>query len=205
MSKGWSVALLLSLCSFSAGCEILPELRLGEDIGIPKVSGSTTIAIPQDYKCGDPITDPNDRYQVTSSGDQASCTFSFKQDVTVVTAEDYSSKPELKGAQVINSIDLVVEKFAVRDPATGKAPGGLKSVDGKAFGITVLTQEDLQQTPPFTKTVDGPPVDELKAQVQAQEDIVIPIDVTVVVALDPAPPAEVALDFEAQPVLVVGF
>lgn len=203
MSKRWSIALLASL--MATGCEVLPELRLGEDIGIPRISGSTTIQIPQGYTCGDPITDPNGKYQVTSKGDQASCTFSFQQDVTVVAAEDYASKPELEGVQVVSAIDLVVDKFAVRDPATGKAPGGLESVDGKAFGITVLTQEDLTLTPPFTKTVTGPPVDALKDQVQAKEDVVIPLDVTVVVALEPAPPAEVSLDFEAQPVLVVGF
>lgn len=204
MSNRWIRALLLSL-PLAAGCGVIPDLRLGEDAGIPVVSGSTTIAIPQDYKCGDPITDPNEKYTVTSSGDQASCTFVFKQDVTAIAASDYSSRPELEGARAVNGIDLEVEKFAVKDPATGKEPEGLKSVDGKAFGITILTQEDLKQTPPFTKTIEGEPVEALKSQVQAKQDIVIPIDVTVVVALEPAPPAELALDFEAQPVITIGF
>jgi hypothetical protein len=169
------------------------------------VSGSTTIAIPQGYVCGDPITDPNSKYTVTSSGDQASCKFSFKQDVVALTAEDYANNPQLEGAQAVNGLELVVDKFAVIDPATGKEPGGLEAVDGKAFGITVLTEKDFAQTPPFTKVVDGEPVDNLKAQVQARQDIVIPVDVTVIVALDPAPPAEIQLDFDAQPVLTIGF
>lgn len=204
MSNRWLLALAFSL-PFAAGCGVLPDVRLGEDVGIPKVSGSETIAIPQDYKCGDSISDADGKYTVTSSGDQESCTFSFRQDVTVLTAADYSSRPELQGAQAINGIDLEVEKFDVRDPATGEEPTGLKDVDGKAFGITILTEKDLDLTPPFTKTIEGEPVDALKSQVQAKQDIVIPIDVTVVVALTPAPPAEIALDFDAQPVLTIGF
>jgi hypothetical protein len=204
MSKRWLRAFALSI-PLAAGCGVLPDVRLGEDVGIPKVSGSTTISVPQDYQCGEPISDPNGKYTVTSKGDQASCTFSFRQDVTAIEAADYSSMPELEGARAVNGIELEVEKFAIRDPATGEQPDGLKDVDGKAFGITILTEEDLQQAPPFTKVVEGAPVDELKAQVQARQDIVIPIDVTVVVALEPAPPAQLAIDFEAQPILTMGF
>lgn len=205
MNHRWLCAFLVSASSLAAGCGVLPDVRLGKDFGIPEVSGSTTIAIPQDFKCGDAISDPNEKYTITTSGDQASCTFTFRQDVTAITAADYSSRPELEGARAVNGIDLEVSKFAVTDPATGKPPEGLKSVDGKAFGITVLTEEDLKQTPPFTVSVEGEPVESLKAQVQAKQDIVIPVDVVVVVALDPAPPAEIALDFEAQPVLTIGF
>jgi hypothetical protein len=204
MSNRWLRALIVSL-PLAAGCGVIPDLRLGADAGIPKVSGFTTIAIPQDYVCGDPITDPNSKYTVTSTGDQASCTFMFRQDVVALTADDYANNPQLEGAQAVNGIELVVDKFNVVDPATGEKPGGLKSVDGKAFGITVLTEEDFARTPPFSVTVDGPPVDELKAQVQAKQDIVIPVDVVVVVALEPAPPAQLQLDFDAQPVLLIGF
>lgn len=204
MSNRWLRALLFSL-PLAAGCGIIPDLRLGADAGIPKVSGSTTLAIPQDYKCGDPITDEEGKYTVESSGDQETCTFTFKQDVVALTSEDYANNPQLEGARAVNGLELAVEKFAVIDPATGAQPGGVKDVEGKAFGITVLTEEDLKQTPPFTVVVDGPPVDSLKAQVQAKQDIVIPVDVVVVVALTPAPPAEVRIDFEAQPVLTIGF
>ena len=47
--------------------------------------------------------------------------------------------------------------------------------------------------------------DALKAQVEAKEDIIIPVDVVVVVSLDPAPPAKLQLDFDAQPNLDIGF
>jgi len=122
-----------------------------------------------------------------------------------LASADYDSIPGLQGAQVVNGVDLDVTKFAVRDGATGKEPTGLKSLAGKAFGITVLTEEDLELTPPFTKTVEGEPVDALKTQVQNKQDIIIPIDVEVVVSLDPAPPEKLELDFDAQPNLTIGF
>jgi hypothetical protein len=78
-------------------------------------------------------------------------------------------------------------------------------VEGKAFGITILTEDDLTAKPPFTKEIEGPPVDALKAQLEAKQDIIIPVDVVVVVSLDPAPPAQLKIDFDAQPVLTVGF
>jgi len=205
MSNHWLRALMLSIVPLAAGCEVLPDLRLGEDVGIPPVSGSTVVSVPQDYQCGDPITDPNGKYQVTSSGTQESCTFTFRQDVTAIAASDYDNIPQLEGAQAINGVELVVEKFAISDKATGKEPEGLKDAEGKAFGVTILTEEDLARDPPFTVLVDGAPLEELKAQLQARQDIVIPLDVIVVVALDPAPPAELQIDFDAQPVITVGF
>jgi hypothetical protein len=190
---------------FAAACGVLPPVKLGADVGIPTISGSTEISIPQDYKCGDPITDPNGKYEVKSSGTAESCTFSFKQDVLAIESTDYDDIPALQGAQAINGVDIDVTKFAVKDGATGKQPTGLKDLDGKAFGVTILTKEDLGKTPPFTKSVSGAPLDSLKALVQAKQDIVIPVDVEVVVALTPAPPAKLLLDFDAQPNILVGF
>lgn len=204
MSNRWLAALFLTL-PLAAGCGVIPDVRLGKDVGIPAISGSTTISVPQDYTCGDPITDPNGKYTVTSKGTADACTFSFKQDVTAIAAADYSSIPELEGARVVNGVDLDVTAFAVRDSATGKEPAGLESLDGKAFGVTILTEADLDETPPFTKSITGEPIAALKSQVQAKEDIVIPIDVAVVVSLTPAPPEKLELDFDAQPNLTIGF
>lgn len=191
------------------GCDLLddvvPDITLGKDEGIPPVSGSTTIDVPQDYMCGAPITDPNAKYQVSSSGTQDACTFTFKQDVTALEAKDYSDRPELVGAQAINGVNIDVTKFAISDAATGAQPAGLQSVTGKAFGETILTKDDLAKKPPFTKEIEGPAVDALKDKVSNKQDIVIPIEVVVVVALTPTPPAQLKLDFDAQPNLVIGF
>jgi hypothetical protein len=189
----------------SAGCGVLPDVRLGKDEGVPPIEGSTTISVPQNYSCGDPITDPKAKYQVTSTGTADACTFTFKQDVTALKASDYEDHPELIGAQVINGIDIDVNEFAITDPATGMQPAGLQSVDGKAFGETILTEADLGKKTPFTKTIKGAAVDALKSKVQDKKDIVIPVTVVVVVALTPTPPAELKLDFDAQPNLDIGF
>lgn len=196
---------LLLAAPFLGACGLVPDVRLGKDAGIPPIDGSTTIDVPQDYKCGDPITDPKGEYQVTSSGTADKCTFVFNQKVTALKASDYDTNPQLQGARAVSAIDLEVSKFSLIDPSTGKEPSGLLDLDGKAFDETILTKEDLAQKPPFTKTIDGPAVDALKDQVINKKDIVIPVDVSVTVNLTPAPPAQIALDFAAQPVLSIGF
>lgn len=203
MSHRWFALLALPLMAFD--CGDVPDVRIGPDAGIPQVEGSTVIDVPAGYTCGTPISDESGTYTVTSSGDAASCLFKFAQDVTVLSAADYDQIPQLEGAQAINGIDLEVSRFAVVDPATGQFPPGVQSVDGKAFGVTILTEQDLELTPPFTKTIEGAPLDALKALVIAKQDVVIPLDITVAVALDPAPPAQLSIDFQAQPVLTVGF
>lgn len=203
-----SLRALLACLPLVAACGLLPDVSIGAAQGVPPVAGSTTIDIPQDYMCGTPISDPDKKYTVTSSGSQESCTFTFKQDVTAIKASDYGSKPELEGAQLIRRVDFEVNKLGVKDAATGKPlspTDTLLDLDGKAFGATIFTKEDLSKTPPFTKPVEGAPIDALKEKVQAKQDIVIPVEVVVVVKLTPAPPAKIGLDFDAQPNLVLGF
>lgn len=82
----WALVVALPLV---AACGVLPDVSLGADEGIPPVQGSTAIDIPQDFECGDPITDPNKKYTVTTTGTADACTFSFRQDVTVIKSSDY--------------------------------------------------------------------------------------------------------------------
>jgi len=197
---------MMAACSLFA-CEqisdILPELTLGGSDGIPPVSGSTSFAVPQDFKCGEPIADPNKKYTITTSGTAESCTFTFAQDVLVLDAKEYASRPELKGAQLVKRVDIEVKKLAVNDDA-GK-PLEPDDLNGTAFGATILTREDLAKAPPFTKTIEGEPIEALKTIVSNKQDIIIPIKVVVVVNMAPMPPAKIALDFDAQPNLVFGF
>ncbi|MFO0554694.1 MAG: hypothetical protein U0271_40325 [Polyangiaceae bacterium] len=197
------VATLLSLPVLSA-CGEVDLYTLGADDGVPPISGSTTIDVPQDYQCGDAISDPEGKYVVTSSGTADHCTFNFHQDVLAIQASDYSDNPELEGAQAVSKININVSAFNVIDPATNERPTGLLSLDGKAFDTTILTEADLDTPPPFTVTIEGEPVDQLKDQVQNKEDIIIPVDVVVEVDMTPTP-ASIQLDFDAQPEIVLGF
>jgi hypothetical protein len=194
-------ALALAIPLFAA-CD-LPELNLGAEDGIPPIQGSTTIDIPQDFQCGDPITDPNDKYKVTTSGTADKCTFTFNQDVVALEASDYAKRPELEGAQFVKSVDIEVKKLGVRDAGTGEALAPI-DLNGKAFGTTILTKEDLARNPPYTKTITGAPVDALKSNIQQKRDVVIPVQVVVVVNMAP-PPAKIGLDFDAQPSINIGF
>jgi hypothetical protein len=203
MSHRSFAALVLAVPLFAA-CDGLPELRLGKEDGIPPISGSTTIDVPQDFMCGDPIVDPNKKYTVTTNGTQEACTFTFNQDVVALKAADYANKPELKGATFVQSVDIDVNKLGVKDGTTNMALAPI-DLNGKAFGTTILTREDLAKTPPFTKSVTGAPIDALKSTNEQKRDLVIPIEVVVVVNMAPTPPAKIALEFDAQPNLVVGF
>lgn len=199
------VALALSAPVF-AGCESFGAVSLGKGEGIPAIQGSTAINIPQDFKCGTTIEDPNKKYTVTTTGSQDSCTFRFAQDVTVIKAADYDTKPELKGARFIESVKFEVNKFAVRDGATDMPldpATTLKDLTGTAFATTILTKADIGQKLPFEKSVEGAPIDALKTQVEKKQDIIVPVVVIVVVALTPNPPAQIALDFDAQPNIIV--
>ncbi|MBK9262767.1 MAG: hypothetical protein IPM54_23560 [Polyangiaceae bacterium] len=184
--------------------DALPELTLGKEDGIPPVSGSTKIDVPQDFKCGDPIVDPEKKYTVTTEGTAEKCTFRFDQEVLALKASDYANRPELEGARLVKRVDIDVNKLAIADGATGEALAPI-DMHGQAFGSTILTMDDLGKTPPYTKSVEGAPIDALKSKVANKEDIVIPIRVVVVVNMAPTPPAQIALDFDAQPNLVFGF
>ena len=193
-----SVVLILTVC----GCGAL-EKDIGKDEGVPPMSGSTTISIPQGYVCGDPLEDPSGKYTVTTSGDAATCVFTFHQDVTLLEKEDYSDNPALEGARLVKRIDLEVTTFDVIDPATNARPTNVQNVDGRAFDETILTTADLDRATPFTVPIEGDPVDALGSQVRAKEDVIMPVDVIVHVGL-PAP-ASLDLRFEAQPNIVLGF
>jgi hypothetical protein len=183
--------------------DVLPELTLGGEDGIPPVSGSTKIDVPADFMCGNPIQDPQKKYTITTEGTDQECLFTFDQDVTVLKAEEYASRPELKGAQLVKRVDIDVKKLGVADQAGN--PVQPKDLTGTAFGSTILTIDDLAKTPPFTKSIEGEPIAELKTLVQNKQDIVIPVRVQILVNMAPAPPTQIALDFDAQPNLVFGF
>jgi hypothetical protein len=208
MSNNLRWALVVAAPLIAAACGVLPDVSLGADDGIPAVQGSTAIDIPQDFKCGDPLTDPNNKYTVTTAGTADACSFTFRQDATVIKSSDYDSNPALRGAQLIQRVDFEVKALGVKDASTDKPldpESTLKDLTGTALGTTIFTKADLRNKTPFTKSVEGAPVEELKSLVEAKKDIVIPVEVVVVVALTPEPPAKVGLDFDAQPNIIVGF
>ncbi len=181
----------------------LTEVTVGAEEGVPAVVGSTKFDLPADFACGKPITDPNGKYTITSSGTDEKCVISMKQEVTALKAEDYAKRPELEGARFVKRVDIDVKKLAIADEMGNKLEP--TDLNGKAFGSTILTKADLTTPVPFTKSVEGAPIDALKDKVAAKQDIVIPIDVEMTVNLTPMPPAQIALDFDAQPNLVFGF
>lgn len=194
------------------GCDTLrdalPDVTLGAGQGIPAIAGSTAVTLPTGYTCGSPITDPSGKYTVTSTGTQDACTVTFAQSVVVLSAADYANHPELQGAQLIQSVVFDVTALAVTDGATGSPidpTTTLRDLSGTAFGAVLLTKDDLARPKPFRRTIEGASLDALKSQVRAKQDLIIPLVVTVELALTPTPPAQIGLTFDAQPSLVFGF
>lgn len=199
------LALAFTGCIFD---DILPSITLGGAEGIPPVSGSTTIAVPQGFACGAAITDPAGNYTITTSGTAEACAFTFSKTVTALTSASYANNPALKGARFIESVDFAVSALGVKDGTTGAALSvgtTLLDLDAKALGTTILTEADLTKTPPFKVSVTGAPVDALKSAVAAKQDVVLPISVVATVKLTPTPPGSIGLTLEAQPSLVIGF
>jgi hypothetical protein len=192
------------------GCDQLPspDLSIGAKEGIPPIEGSTVIDVPADFECGATIADPDGEYTITTTGTADACTFRFQQDVTALASGDYASIPGLEGAQIMKRVDLDVTRLAVVDASTGEAlevDATLLDFKGTAFGAPILTKQDLTAPVPFTRSIEGGPLDAVKDQVKQQADIVIPVDITAVVKLTPSPPPQIGLEFDAQPNLVVGF
>lgn len=182
--------------------DALPELTLGKEDGIPPVNGSTSFDVPQDFMCGDPIVDPKMQYKITTTLEGETCVFTFDQEVPVMKAADYADHPELKGATFLSRVDMQVTKLGIQD-GNGAAITP-KDMNGKAFGATILTMADLGKPVPFTKSIEGAPLDKLKAIVANQQDIVIPVQVQVLMNVKEMP-AQINLDYDAQPNLVFGF
>src|SRR4051812_37655284 len=81
----------LAAITLLAACGALnADVKLGSGEGIPKVDGSNTVDIPQDFVCGNDI--PAGQFTVkTAAGTAANtCVFTFHNDVTVIKVADYS-------------------------------------------------------------------------------------------------------------------
>ncbi len=182
--------------------DVLPDVTLGAKDGIPPVAGSTSVALPTGFKCGDPIMDPNMKYTIKTEVTGENCTFTFSQEVTALQAKDYAGHPELKGAQLLRQVDMNVTKLAITDE--NSKPVQPQDLNGTAFGATILTLKDLGQPLPFTKTIEGAPLEKVKDLVANQQDIIIPVTVVIVVPVATIP-ATINLDYDAQPNLVFGF
>ena len=196
-----SALVALSACKLLGN---LPELTLGADQNIPPIEGSAVVDVPPDFTCGQDIADPEGTYTITTSGTQESCQILFAQDVLVLAAEEYAQRPELEGAQMVKRIEFEVSAFSLTDGVDGPAIAP-DALEGRAFDTAILTLADLQEAPPFTKVIEGAPIEGLKEIVAAEDDLIIPVDVSMTVNLTPAPPAQIALTFDAQPNLVFGF
>ena len=193
-----SALLLLSLCACTAA-----EVRIGEG-KIPSIKGNDSITLGS-YTCGQPISD--DTYTVTTVDRGADCEFNFDQDVTIISASDYQSIPDLMGStNLVQAVEVTVKTLKFSD-ASNNMPLNVdtyvKSVVLKIDGEQVATKSTLA-TLPATVKLSGTALNNIKARVDARQPASVHATATMVVPKMPAPPAELKVEYDAQPTVVLG-
>ena len=193
-----SALLLLALCGCTAA-----EVRIGEG-KIPSIKGSDTINIGT-YTCGQPISD--DTYTVTTTDKGSDCEFSFDQDVTIITADDYKDIPDLQGStNLVQAVEITVKTLKFSDGANGATldlDTYVKSVTLKVDGQQVATKETLASLPK-TIRLEGTALTNIKSKVDARQPASVRATATMLVPKSPAPPAQLKVEYDAQPTLVLG-
>lgn len=191
-------ALLLSLCACSAA-----EVRIGEG-KIPSITGSDSVTLGS-YTCGQPIAD--DTYTVTTVDRGADCEFNFDQNVTVISAADYQNIPDLQGStNLVQAVEITVKTFKFSDASNNMALNldtYVKSVVLKVDGEQVATKATLAKLP-ATVTLSGTALTNIKAKVDVRQPATVRATATMVVPKMPAPPAQLKVEYDAQPTLVLG-
>lgn len=193
---------LLVVSGFGCGGSV--EVRIDEKRGVPSVTGTTEFSLAT-YTCGQPIT--SGTYTITTTVVGDGCQFSFDQDVPVITANDYTSIPELKGAtNLVQRIELTVKKLTFTDATSG----ALLDVNTRVTSATLsangqlLADKSTLTNLPKVVTLSGASLDALKAKIDARQPANVRATVVVVLPNTPKPPDSLKIDYDAQPAIIVG-
>jgi hypothetical protein len=180
------------------------EVRIDETRGVPAVTGSTTVTLAN-YTCGQPLTSSG--FTVTTTVVTGGCQFSFDQDVQVITAADYQSIPELKGAtNLVQRVELNVKKLAFSDGASGAVLDLSTRVTSATLSVNsqLLADKASLSSLPRVVVLSGASLTALKAQIDARQPASVHATVVVVIPDSPKPPDSLKIDYDAQPAVIVG-
>ncbi len=179
------------------------EIRIDETKGIPPVAGSTEISLGT-YTCGEPIAAGADTVQtrVVTGG----CELSYDRTVPVLKTSDYESIPELKGvANLVQRVELKISKLAFTDGsgASIDVSTRITSVILSINGQAVADKAALTSLPKVV-SLEGAALTSLKTAVDARQAASVSVRVILVVPNEPAPPAKLKVDYDAQPAVILG-
>ena len=207
------VLLLTAIAALSlSGCELFEKVQaaatfsLGSGQGIKPISATYTVDIPQDFKCGAPITGTG--YTVETKANGANCEFNFRQEITVMGEDAYTGphSASLKAIKTVKSLDINVTSFAVTNGVSGAVidlATSIADLDAKVYEQQVLTKAMVAKLPAKT-SISGDPLNKLKAQIAAKQPVILPVAVFLSVPTTPAPPEKLTVSFVGQPAFVIG-
>jgi hypothetical protein len=194
----------LAACIALAGCSA-PEVTIGAADGVPAIQGSKDFTL-SNFTCGNMFT-TQDGYTVTSTVSGSNCQINFDNVVTVLKASDYQNIPELKGASnLVQSIDLDVKTLDFKDASTGMSldlQTYVQSATLTVNGQQVADKSTLAMLP-VTVKLTGDALTPMKSQIDARQPATAHVVSQIIVPQMPAPPAQIHVDYDAQPSIVLG-
>jgi hypothetical protein len=194
----------LAACLALAACGGA-QVTIGAADGVPAIQGSSDFSL-NNFTCGNMFT-TQDGYTVTSTVSGNTCQISFDNVVTVLKASDYQNIPALKGASnLVQAIDLDVKTLDFKDASTGM------SLDLQSYVQTATLTVNGQQVAdkstlamlPVTVKLTGSALTPMKSQIDARQPATAHVVSQIVVPLMPAPPAQIHVDYDAQPSIELG-
>jgi hypothetical protein len=180
------------------------EIRIDEHKGIPPLRGGTEVSLVG-FTCGQPFA--AGEFQVSTRAVTEGCEFSFGQDVPLLATGDYAKITDFSSAaSFVQRVELTITKLDFTDATSGAVLDlSTRFVTASLLvnGQQVADKSSLTNLPK-TVTLQGDALNSIKSSVESRSAVRIGVRVLVVVPTTPPPPEKLRLDYEAQPVIVVG-
>lgn len=181
------------------------EVRLDETKGIPAVKGRTEVTLGT-FTCGQPIS-TGDNKPVATRVVPGGCELTFEDSFEVLRAQDYQAIPELKGAtNLVQRVEVTLKTLRFSDSATGTTLDVATRVTSATMTVNgqVVADKAALASLPRVVRLEGAALNALKAKVDARQPASVDTRTVVVLPDTPAPPEKLAVEYDAQPALVLG-
>lgn len=201
------VSFVSAVCTVACGPL---EYTLDNSVGIPPIRGSSEVALSS-FNCGDTI--PAGKLTVATRAVAEGCELSFGEEVEVLKASDYDSIPALKtnglpggGVKLIQRVEILVNKLLFTDVDAAQALDLNTRVSAASIVINGQTLADKASlvSLPAKVSLSGEALDVFKTNFDKRAPIKVGVRVLVVLPPSPQPPANLKVDYDAQPAVVVG-
>ena len=196
------IAVTLSIAYGSLGCL---EYRIDENNDIPAIAGTVQTSFGVDFTCGDTVGD--EPHTVTTKEVAGGCEIVFKDEYTLLTAQDYESISSLQSASnLLRRFELEVRKLSFIDDNSNE-PMDLQtqftSLVVQLNGQRLFDRSLLVKLP-TTITLTGQIVRDTKKLMAQKQPVVYPMRFVAVIPDTTALPEKLRIEYQMQPAIIVG-